>query len=173
MIKIPITDIISKIQAKTNLSEQEINVKIDKKLDQLSGLISREGAAHIIANELGIKLFEQTTGKLQIKNVLAGMRNVETLGKVQRLFELREFQTENRSGKVASLVAADETGSIRIVLWGDQADKIKQIKEKDIIKIIGPAPIASTVLCMIPMTWGSNDIIASTTGARGLVSGLA
>jgi len=136
MIKIPISDIISKIKAKTNLSEQEINLKIEKKLDQLSGLISREGAAHIIANELGIKLFEQTPGKLQIKNILAGMRNVETLGKVQRLFELREFQTENRSGKVASLVIADETGSIRIVMWGDQTDKINQIKENDIIKII-------------------------------------
>ncbi|MBW2977604.1 DUF2240 family protein [Candidatus Woesearchaeota archaeon] len=137
MIKIPISDIISKIQAKSNLSEQEINSKIEKKLDQLSGLISREGAAHIIANELGIKLFEQTPGKLQIKNILAGMRNVETLGKVQRLFELREFQTQNRSGKVASMVVGDETGTIRIVMWGDQAEKIKEIKENDIIKIVG------------------------------------
>jgi replication factor A1 len=49
---------------------------------------------------------------------------------------LREFQTEKRSGKVASLVLADETGSIRIVLWGDQAEKINQMKEGDILKII-------------------------------------
>jgi len=137
MIKIPISDIISKIQSKTNLSEQEINSRIDKKLDQLSGLISREGAAHIIANELGIKLFEETQGKLQIKNILAGMRNVETVGKIQRLFELREFQTETRSGKVASMVIGDETGTIRAVMWGDQADKINQMKENDIIKIVG------------------------------------
>jgi len=137
MIKIPLSDIISKIQTKSGLSEQEINSKIEKKLDQLSGLISKEGAAHIIANELGIKLFEETSGKLQIKNILAGMRNVETLGKIQRLFELREFQTENRSGKVASLVIADETSSIRVVMWGDQADKIREMKENDIIKIVG------------------------------------
>jgi len=137
MIKIPLSDIISKIKEKSGLSEAEINSKIDKKLDQLSGLISREGAAHIIANELGIKLFEQTAGKLQIKNILAGMRNVETLGKIQRKFELREFQTENRAGKVASLVIADETGSIRVVMWGNQADKINEIKENDILKIIG------------------------------------
>jgi replication factor A1 len=137
MIKIPLSDIINKIKEKSGISEAEINAKIDKKLDQLSGLISKEGAAHIIANELGIKLFEQSAGRLQIKNILAGMRNVETVGKVQRLFELREFQTENRTGKVASLIIADETGSIRIVMWGDQADRVSQIKENDILKIIG------------------------------------
>ncbi|MBW2966389.1 DUF2240 family protein [Candidatus Woesearchaeota archaeon] len=136
MFKLPLQDIINKIKENTKLSEEEINTKIDQKLDQLSGLISKEGAAHIIANELGVKIFEQTQGKLQIKNILAGMRSVETVGKVQRVFELREFQTEQRSGKVASLVIADETGSIRIVLWGDQAEKIIKIKEGDVLKII-------------------------------------
>ncbi|MBW2981378.1 hypothetical protein KY343_00730 [Candidatus Woesearchaeota archaeon] len=136
MFKLPLQDIINKIKEKTNLSEENINVKINEKLDQLSGLISKEGAAHIIANELGVKIFEQTQGKLQIRNILAGMRSVETVGKVQKVFELREFQTEQRSGKVASLIIADETGSIRIVLWGDQAEKINKIKEGDILKII-------------------------------------
>ena len=135
MLKIPLNDIISKIKTATNISEAEINQKIEDKLKQLSGLISREGAAHIIANELGVKIFEQTIGKLQIKNILAGMRNVETLGKIQRLYELREFQTETRSGKVASMQIADETGSIRVVMWGAQADNIKKLKQGDIIKI--------------------------------------
>jgi len=136
MFKIPLQDIINKIKEKTNLSEAEINSKINQKLDQLSGLISKEGAAHIIANELGVKVFEQTQGKLQIKNILAGMRSVETVGKIIRLFELREFKTEQRSGKVASLIIADETDSIRIVMWGDQAEKINKMKEGDILKIL-------------------------------------
>lgn len=137
MIKIPLTDIISKIKEKANLSEKEINQKIDQKLKQLSGLISKEGAAHIIANELGVKIFEQVSGKLQIKNILAGMRNVETVGKVTRLFELRQFQKENRSGQVSNLIIGDETGTIRIVLWGDQAENINKLKEEDIVKIVG------------------------------------
>jgi hypothetical protein len=136
MFKLPLQDIINKIKEKTNISEGEINTKINQKLEQLSGLISKEGAAHIVANELGVKIFEQIQGKLQIRNILAGMRSVETAGKVMKVFELREFKTEKRSGKVASLVMADETGSIRIVLWGDQAEKINRIKEGDILKII-------------------------------------
>lgn len=137
MIKIPFEDIISKIKEKGNLSEGEINSKIEQKTKQLSGLISKEGAAHIIANELGIKLFEDFSGKLQIKNILTGIRDVETVGKVQQIFETREFQVEDRKGKVASLVIGDETGTIRVVLWGSQTDNLMNLKQGDIVKIIG------------------------------------
>ena len=137
MIKIPFEDIISKIKEKSSLSEQEINSKIEQKTKQLSGLISKEGAAHIIANELGIKIFEDFSGKLQIKNILAGMRDVETVGKIQQIFETKEFQTENRQGKVASLVVGDETGTIRVVLWGNQTDNLSNLKQNDIVKVAG------------------------------------
>ncbi len=137
MLKIPVEDIIAKIKQEKGTSEEEINTKIDAKMKQLSGLISREGAAHIIANELGVKVFEQVSGKLQIKNILTGMRSVETVGKVTRKFELREFQTETRSGKVSSMVIGDETGTIRITMWGDQAESINQVNETDIVKIVG------------------------------------
>ena len=117
MIKIPLSDIISRIKEKTNLSDEDINNKIEAKLKQLSGLISHEGAAHIIANELGVKLFEIASGRLQIKNILVGMRDVEVVGKVMQVNELREFKTDNRDGKVASFVIGDETGAIRTVMW--------------------------------------------------------
>ena len=127
MIKIPYEQIIERIKNEAKISESEIDGKIKDKMKQLSGLISKEGAAHIVANELGIKLFDAFTGKLQIKNIIAGLRNVETVGKVLQTYELREFTTNERQGKVASLVIGDETGTIRVVLWGDQADNIKSI----------------------------------------------
>src|SRR3989344_7461955 len=119
MIKIPIEDIYAKIREKASITDQEIDEKINLKLKQLSGLISREGAAHIIANELGIKLFDAVSGRLQIKNILPGMRSVETIGRVRQLYEVHSFQSENRSGKVASFILGDETGFIRVVMWGD------------------------------------------------------
>tara|TARA_Y100000310_G_C20701769_1_gene830625 strand:- start:4634 stop:5773 length:1140 start_codon:yes stop_codon:yes gene_type:complete len=135
MFKIPLEDVIAKIKEKAGISEEEINTKIKTKLDQLSGLISKEGAAHIIANELGVKVIEQVSGKLQIKNILPGMRSVETVGKVTQKFDIHEFQKEDRKGKLGSMVIGDETGTIRIVLWQEQADKLNSIKEGDIIKI--------------------------------------
>lgn len=137
MFKMPLDDIIKKINEKSGKSVEEINSKIDEKLKILSGLISKEGAAHIVANELGIKLFEQTGGKLEIKNILAGMRDVETVGKVIRKNELRTFtRKDGGEGKVCSVQIADSSGNIRVVFWGDKADLVASVNEGDIIKII-------------------------------------
>ncbi|MBN1501919.1 hypothetical protein JW930_00105 [Candidatus Woesearchaeota archaeon] len=134
MIKVPVEIIFDKIKQKTNLSDADIKVKIKKKLDQLSGLISEEGAAHIVANELGVKLFEDI-GQLQIKNILPGMRNVEVLGKVLRIYDIREFETENRKGKLGSFVIGDETGVIRILAWNDKSQILEKLKPEQIVKI--------------------------------------
>jgi|TARA_B100001971_G_C18243196_1_gene572328 replication factor A1 len=135
LLKIPLSDIIDKIKKEKNLTDEEINKKIDEKLTQLSGLISKEGAAHIIANELGVKVFESFSGKLQIKNIVAGMRSVETVGKIQEISEIKEFQSKERKGKLAWIVIGDETGTIRVVMWGDQADNVKNLKQDTIVKI--------------------------------------
>ncbi|MFH1917311.1 MAG: OB-fold nucleic acid binding domain-containing protein [Nanoarchaeota archaeon] len=133
MISMPFPEIVAKIKAEAGLSEDEINKKVKQKLDSLSGLISKEGAAHIIANELGIKLVQE--GPVLIKNLLSGMKNMEITGKVTRKYELREFSSGDRKGKVASLVLADESGFVRLVLWNDQADAFAKINEGDILQV--------------------------------------
>jgi len=95
-------EIIAKIKEK-GVSEEEIQTRIKQKLDQLSGLISKEGAAQIIANELGVKIFRDV-GKLKVKEIRAGMRDIEVDGKVINLFEVRSFKNEKREGKVASFI---------------------------------------------------------------------
>ncbi len=137
MIKISYEDIVKAIQEKSSISTDEIENRIDSKLKQLSGLISREGAAHIIANELGIRLFDQFSGQLKIKNILSGMRSVETIGKVIQVYELREFKTGDREGKVGSFLIGDDTGIIRVVMWGNLADKVMALKINSVVKIKG------------------------------------
>ena len=137
MLKIPYEEIVLKINENTKMPASEIEERVERKLKQLSGLISKEGAAHILANELGVKIFEQLSGKLQIKNILSGMRDVETVGKVLHVYDVKEFSNENRSGKVASLLIGDETGSIRVVMWGAQADNAANLVQGFIVKVIG------------------------------------
>lgn len=57
MEHLPLNEIIDRIKKDTNLSDKEIEKMISKKVEELSGLISKEGAAEIIANELGAKLY--------------------------------------------------------------------------------------------------------------------
>lgn len=102
-------------------------------------MISKEGAAHIVANELGVNLFKDLDQrKIKIDKLSAGMRSVNVLGKVMKIYSIREYKKENREGKVANLLIGDETGIIRLVLW--DTNHIKEIennnlKENDIIKI--------------------------------------
>ncbi len=135
MIRLSYDEIITKIKEKSSLSDGELADKVDKKVAQLAGLVSREGAAHIVASELGIKLFDQLSGRLQIKNILNGMRDVETVGKVLQVFDERQFSSGGREGKLASLQIADETGSIRAVLWNEQAGSVKGVSVGDVVKI--------------------------------------
>ncbi|MBD3259079.1 DUF2240 family protein [Candidatus Woesearchaeota archaeon] len=137
MYKIPTEEIIKRLVANTDLSEEQVKEKIKAKMDELSGLISAEGAAHIIANELGVKLFQLGTGMLKIKDIVPGMKNVETAGKVTNIFEVREFDTGSRQGKVGNFIITDDTGSIRITLWNDMADKMSGLEKDQVVKIKG------------------------------------
>ncbi len=138
MLKASYEELAAKIKEKSGLSDDEIKSRVDAKIKLLSGLVSREGAAHIIANELGIKLFEpQTSTRLEIKNLLVGMRDVELVGKISSLTQPKSFQSNGREGKVASLAIIDGTGQTRLVLWNSQAETASNLKIGDIVKVKG------------------------------------
>jgi len=134
MIDIPIADIIAKITEQKGVSEEDVRKRITEKLRQLAGLISEEGAAHIVANELGVELVK-TGGEAKIKDLYPGMRSVSVPGRVTRKFEVREFDKNGRKGKVASFFIGDETGQIRVTLWNEQTDVFAEFAEGDIVRV--------------------------------------
>ncbi len=133
-MKIPKDTIIEKIKEKTGLSDKEIDAKIKDKLKSLSGLISEEGAAHIVANQLGVKLVDEN-GPSQIKDIMPGMRNVSIKGRVVRVYEVRDFTSGERKGKVGSFLLGDDSGVIRATCWNEKADLISGLKEGMIVKV--------------------------------------
>jgi replication factor A1 len=133
-------DIIRKISEESGLDEGELRERIERKQKELGGLITMEGAAHIIANEVGINLFEGISARpeLKIENIIPGMNSVDVVGRVMRIFEPREFEKEDGTkGKVCSLILGDETGTIRTVFWGKDVNLIedKKIEEGQILRI--------------------------------------
>lgn len=128
--------VISKICLATGLQLSEVELRINRKLAELNDLISKEGAAHIIANELKVKLFDTEPKTLKITDIQAGMSAITIYAKVLQLFETRTFQSKNRQGRVASMTIADETGSIRLAIWDEGIiEQMKNVKQNDIIKI--------------------------------------
>ncbi len=107
--------IIEKISKASGIDKDEVERRVEAKRAKLSGLISKEGAAQVIASELKIS-FENE--KLKIDELLPGMRKVNTIGKVINLFPVRSFTTKKGDqSKVVNFWIADETSNIKVVLW--------------------------------------------------------
>ncbi|MDP3992085.1 MAG: DUF2240 family protein [Nanoarchaeota archaeon] len=107
--------ILEKISKASGIGKDEIERKVEAKRAKLSGLISKEGAAQVIASELGIS-FENE--RLKINELLPGMRKVNTIGKVINLFPVRTFTTKKgEESKVVNFWIADETANTKVVLW--------------------------------------------------------
>ncbi len=114
-----------KIAEEKNIEIDKVVEKIEKKEQEYSGLISKEGAAHIVAKEEGIELMdEESSGELEIKNVVSGMNSATITGKIQNIFGPREFEKDDGKGKVANLVLRDRTGTIRFSLWNEEAERL-------------------------------------------------
>ena len=107
--------VLEKIAQISGLEKEEISRRVEAKRAKLAGLISQEGAAQIVAAELGINFDNE---KLKINELLPGMRKVNVVGKVINLFPVRTFTTKKgEEGKVANLFLADETSNVKVVLW--------------------------------------------------------
>jgi len=112
--------IIEKIKKEKGLSEHEINSRVNEKLSKLSDLISKQGAVHIIANELGISVFEDYSGKdFKIEELTEGMRNISFYCKLLKIDAIRSFNKNGRAGRVANLFVGDDTQAIRVVIWDE------------------------------------------------------
>lgn len=106
--------LVERVARSSSLPKEEIERKIEAKKAKLSGLISREGAAQIVAAELGVNLDQE---RLKISELVEGMKRANTIGKIVRMNPIREFNKNGRNGKVASFTIADETANTRVVLW--------------------------------------------------------
>ena len=132
-------EIVQKIAEHANIGREEVLRQVEDKRIELSGLVSREGAAYIVGRELGVNLLKEGKRKLKIGNIVLGMRFVEVAARIVRIFEPREFMKDGKKGKVVNLILGDETGTIRLSLWNEETELVTsgEIKEDDVVKITG------------------------------------
>jgi len=127
--------LVSRIAGSSGLSEDDIGRKVEAKRAKLSGLVSKEGAAQIVAAELGINLDKE---KLKISELVNGMKRANVIGKIIRVFPVREFSKNGREGKVANMIVADDGGNTRLVLWDTNHIALIEngdLKEGDVVEI--------------------------------------
>ena len=75
--------------------------------------------------------------QLKIQNVVPGLRSVELLGRIVDISDVRNFDKNGRKGAVQNLTLGDETGIVRLSLWNEEINLIKdmELKQEDVVKI--------------------------------------
>jgi len=149
--------LVERIAKLSNLGIDEIDRRVVAKRAKLSGLISKEGAAQVIAAELGVNLDKE---KVKINEIVPGMRKINLVGKIIQMNPVREYKKENRGGKIGSFLVADESSNIRVVLWDTNHIALIEkniIKQGDVVDI-GNANLRGTEL---HLTGFSNIAVSS------------
>jgi len=128
--------VLKVLSSASGLTISDLEQKVEEKRSKLAGLISKEGAAQVIAAELGVSFDDE---KLKIEDLEPGMKKVNLVGKVIDMSPIRTFMRNDKEAKVVNLTVADETSNIRVVLWDmhhiDLVEKGDVAKEK-VIEIL-------------------------------------
>jgi len=133
-----VDEILDRLEKETNIPKQDLLDRVSKKQHEFSGLISYEGATHLVAKDLGINLLTANNRKLEIKNVSVGMKNVNIVGRVFKISGIVEFKRSDGSkGRVVNVFVGDNTGFLKVSLWDKQVSMVEQntIKLGDAIQI--------------------------------------
>lgn len=121
-----INEIIKKIiNRNPQISREQLLEKLEKEKVKTGGLISDETLMQIIATDLGLEIPQDDALKflLSIEDLLPNLNDVTIVGRVIAVFPSKTFG-KNRRGRVASLIVADKSGLLRVVLWDDKANVI-------------------------------------------------
>lgn len=127
-----VNDIIEKIISKNPfISKEQLLERLEKEREKTGCLISDETLMQMIAADFGLEISRNKALELSlsIKNLLPNLNDVTVVGRVVAVFPPKTFG-RNKKGKVASLLIADKSGLLRVVLWNDKADTIESNKIK-------------------------------------------
>lgn len=114
------------------ISREQLLGKLEKMKRKTGGLISDEALLRMIAAELGVELLNDKvfTPTLSIVDLIPGLNDITVVGRTIAVFSPKTFEGK-RSGKVASLLIADKSGILRVVLWNSKTSLV----ESGVIKV--------------------------------------
>jgi len=153
-------EVLNNLQKLTNVPKELLVEKIENKRKEMRGLLSFEGAAHLVAKEYGINLFNKPEKNLQIKDLVSGMKNCNFVGRIFKISNTNEFKRKDNSlGRVVNLFIGDTSGFVKLALW----DKQVTLVEDGTIKIGSQIEIVNAIVK--ENTFGDLEISVGKYGA--------
>ena len=130
------------LMARRDLSREEVLKKIIERKRSAEDYFLDEVAARLVANDLGVEIpsAEDTFhAEIAVKDLVSGLNDVTIVGRVIIVYPVQTFpRSDLTEGKIARLLLADKTGSLRLVLWDDKIQMVESGKLKPglIVKVL-------------------------------------
>lgn len=125
------TDLVDDLELKEGSSVKILGALGRTRNGEVS--LTHSWVGRIIKGEFDLPEYTETVQKIGDAHE---MRDVTVVGVICKVYDAITFMRDDQStGQVRSLEMEDDTGSIRITLWNDDANM--NLKKGDIIKIIG------------------------------------
>ena len=120
-------EIIGQIRAACPwISTDQILNRLEKEKRKTSGFISDETLLSMIAAEFGCAFSrgDNPVPSLSLADLIPGLNDVTAVGRVLATFPPKAFEG-TRKGKFASLLIADKSCVLRVVLWNDKTSLLE------------------------------------------------
>lgn len=145
------------------ISQEEFERRVEEKIEECGDLLDEPTAAMLVVDALGRQ-------HVKVKQLLAKSSLFCFFAKVIDKTEPKEFdRKDGEKGWVATILAGDETGTTRIVLWDERAGAVCEIAIGDVLEVIGRHPANSTrEIYALALRKVTCEITCAATAGNGL-----
>ena len=106
------------------ISYDDFIAKVEERKEALGGLCDDEMCARLVLSDLGISATEREI--VTIGSIDENSGNVSFAAKILTIYDPREFnRADGTIGRVATVMAGDSTGKIRISVWDAKVDAVE------------------------------------------------
>jgi replication factor A1 len=123
-----------------DLSREEVLKRIYDKKRSAEDYLLDDVAARIVAAELGVEVAEEEPLKseITISSLVSGLNDVSLTARVISVSPVQAFfKRDLTEGKVARLLLADKTGTVRLVLWSEKIELVEKgmVKQGNLVRV--------------------------------------
>jgi len=127
------------LSSRPDLTRQEVLKMIEKKKEGVGEFFTDETAARIVASDLGVEILQKPLRlEILIQDLVSGLNDVTVTGRVITVYPPQTFTRRDwTEGKLARLLIADRSGTLKVVLWDDKTALVDtgKVEQEQIIKI--------------------------------------
>lgn len=136
------------------LTEAEFEERVEKKSEELGGVVDEIASAMLVVDELG-------RSHIPIGDISKATTSIVSFyGKILSIEGPREFQRENDSepGVLVTLILGDPTGTTKTTLWNEQAAIANELSVGDVVQVIGRPRTGRKEVSFVAMRESSVEI---------------